>query len=61
MSFELDQIAIEAAGQILTAQCHGLAHASGWWTDLKTGADLRAGTHADPLDQPAKKNVGELL
>lgn len=41
---------ITEAGCILTQACHGLALASGWWSDIKTGEDLRG-----------KKNIGELL
>ncbi|WP_416052801.1 hypothetical protein [Cupriavidus basilensis] len=29
------------AAQTLTNACHGAAFEAGWWTDLKTGADLR--------------------
>lgn len=35
------QNAIAAAGKHLTDACHGAAFRSGWWTDLKTGADQR--------------------
>lgn len=34
-------IDILLCGDTLTRVCHGLAHNSGWWTDLKTGEDLR--------------------
>lgn len=34
-------IDILLCGDTLTRVCHGLAHSSGWWTDLKTGEDLR--------------------
>jgi hypothetical protein len=36
-----DNHAIEVSGQILTDRCFGASFASGWWTDLKTGEDLR--------------------
>lgn len=39
--FNLKPADIEAAGRTLTEQCHGLAAHSGWWTNLKTGEDLR--------------------
>lgn len=38
------------AASLLQETCHGLAIASGWWNDLKTGEDMRG-----------KRNVGELL
>ena len=41
---------IIAAGITLTNECHGLALASGWWKDLKSGDDIRG-----------KRNIGELL
>ncbi len=37
MQFNLDSRASKIAGDVLTQQCHGLAKASGWHTDLKTG------------------------
>lgn len=48
--FPLDEAGVERAGALLSGQCHGLAVASGWWTDLKTGESTK-GT----------RNVGELL
>lgn len=48
--FEIKTQAIESAANTLTEQCHGLAAACGWWSDLKTG-ETRIG----------KRNVGELL
>lgn len=38
------------SGIYLQEVCHGLACQAGWWTDLKTGEDMRG-----------KRNVGELL
>lgn len=55
-----DQI-IQAA-EILQRQCHGLAKASGWWTDLQSGR-LLVGEFAymqTPHLLPPR-NIGELL
>lgn len=38
--------------------CHGQAKKNGWWTDMRSGADLTSKGY--PLVQPTK-NVGELL
>lgn len=46
----INHSAIIIAGLTLSNECHGLAVASGWWNDLKTGDDMRG-----------KRNVGELL
>lgn len=61
MTFRLDTLAIERSAEILTEQCHGLAKASGWWTDLATGDDLTFtwGALAPSIKPP--RNVGELL
>ena len=45
-----DKINIRESTSNLTDACHLLAVESGWWTDLKTGEDMRG-----------KRNVGELL
>jgi NTP pyrophosphatase (non-canonical NTP hydrolase) len=45
------------AGAFLTKACHGLAFASGWWNDLKTGESL-LGKDANGKD---KRNVPEML
>jgi len=34
--------AIFQSAKLLTDACHGAAYQSGWWSDLQTGADLRA-------------------
>lgn len=44
------QTEVKNAGAVLTSECHGAAFSGGWWTDLKTGEDLRG-----------NRNVGELL
>lgn len=41
---------IITAAETLTAACFSAAYAAGWWTDLKTGEDLRG-----------KRNLPELL
>jgi len=46
---------IDAAHELLR-QCHGLAVNAGWWTDLKTGADLRSA-----IGEAPKRNVPEQL
>lgn len=46
--FQIDTGALIAAGSVLTQQCFGLALASGWHTDLKTG-------------QRKQHNIGERL
>ena len=56
--FNLDADRIVQAAYILQNQCHGLAYASGWWTNLETGEDMTANLPAG--DKP-KRNVGELL
>lgn len=46
----IDKEKIEESAAFLQSACHKLAYEAGWWTDLKTGDDLRG-----------KRNVGELL
>ncbi len=41
---------IEGAAFVLQTICHCLAVNAGWWTDIKTGEDLRG-----------RRNVGEML
>lgn len=41
---------VENATLVLQLICHGLALNAGWWTNIKTGEDLRG-----------KRNVGEML
>lgn len=55
--FELDPMLLKAAGKVLQQQCHGLAHASGWWTQLHTGDDVRFRYG----EEPAKRNLAEAL
>lgn len=55
-----DQVAL-AAG-VLQRQCHGLAKASGWWTDINTGRDLVGGyTYTSGSGVVPPRNIGELL
>lgn len=56
MSFELNKTAVEVAAFNLTLNCHGLAKASGWWTDLATGADTTS-----QAGEPANVNIPEKL
>ncbi len=37
--FEIEEV--KFCAERMQAICHGLACSSGWWTDLKTGEDLR--------------------
>lgn len=46
----IEKTVVITAGRELTVACHGLAFRSGWWTDLKTGEDMRG-----------RRNMGELL
>lgn len=55
--FELDSALLKAAGNVLQKQCHGLAHASGWWTQLRTLEDMRFRYG----EEPARRNLGEAL
>lgn len=52
----MDKAKIINAGYELLRQCHGLAVKSGWWTDMKTGKDLRSAVGEEP-----KRNVPEQL
>lgn len=45
-----------SAGQILQSQCHGLANACGWWTNLATGE-----TTTSVQGEPPRVNVPEKL
>jgi hypothetical protein len=56
MNFNLIPGPTATAAQLLQEQCHGLAKACGWWTDLATGADLTSGKGEQP-----KVNVPEKL
>lgn len=47
---------IYSATLFLQSACHNAAVRSGWWTDLKTGEDLRTLRSDAP-----KRNVGEML
>ena len=60
MIVKLDAAAVERCAEILTEQCHGLAKAGGWWTDLITGADLRC-IYRIPMAEQPPRNIGELL
>lgn len=63
MNYEVKKAVLIQAGDALKDQCHGLAQASGWWTNLETGEDLRgyhATVHPYRHHKP-KKNIGELL
>lgn len=46
----LNKEQVENATLVLQLTCHGLALNAGWWTNIKTGEDLRG-----------KRNVGEML
>ncbi len=60
-NFTLNPDLIVQAGEVLRRQCHGLAKSAGWWTDLRSGADLTCSWDAlAPGIQPPR-NVGELL
>jgi len=61
MSFTLNPEQVRLAAGLMQRQCHGLAKASGWWTDLATG-ELQTTPYADVLlgRKPAR-NIGELL
>lgn len=50
MDAHMDSIFTANAARQLQETCHGAAMSAGWWTDLKTGEDMRG-----------KRNVGELL
>lgn len=50
MELTQDQIIAMNCAQRLTDICHGAAARAGWWTDLKTGEDMRG-----------KRNFAELL
>jgi len=50
LEYEIDYKQIEQAAQNLKVGSHLVAYKAGWWTDLKTGEDMRG-----------KRNVGELL
>lgn len=50
----IDADLIEASVESLVDECHGLAAACGWWTDLKTGADLRSEGAAHKVNVPEK-------
>lgn len=50
MELTQDQIIAMNCAQRLTEICHGAAARAGWWTDLKTGEDMRG-----------KRNFAELL
>ena len=47
---------VRVAAAVLCQQCHEAAWQSGWWTDLKTGRDLRS----EAGDEP-RRNVPEML
>ena len=53
-------IGISAAGLHLQQECHGASHAAGWWTDPKTGQDLREVVR-DPKNRFGKALVAEKL
>ena len=55
-SFQLLTDSTLKAGQVLQAQCHGLADACGWWTDLATGQ-----TTTSMRDEKPRVNVPEKL
>lgn len=48
MNFMLNSPALQTAGQILNQQCHGVAVASGWWSNPQSGERIQ-------------RNTGELL
>ncbi len=59
-AIKLNPRIVEDAAAVLVEQCHGLAHAAGWWQDLETGEDLR-GYRPTVRGLAAKRNVAELL
>lgn len=50
----IDADLIEGAVDSLVDECHGLAAACGWWTDLNTGADLRSDSGIHRVNVPEK-------
>jgi hypothetical protein len=62
MTFRLDAHAVERSAEIMQEQCHGLAKASGWWTDRESGRTL-VGEYVY-MKTPGiipPRNIGELL
>lgn len=57
MSEERSVFGVFGNANRLKQQCHKLAVDSGWWTDLKTGEDLRF----DYATEEPKRNIGEML
>ena len=60
--FTLNPDQVRLAAGVIQKQCHGLAKASGWWTDLLTGRQLVgefAYMKTPHLIPP--RNIGELL
>jgi NTP pyrophosphatase (non-canonical NTP hydrolase) len=57
-----DPLILRNAIQAAQASCHNVAQAAGWWTDLKTGADLRCDYRRTlATSAPPGRNIGELL
>ncbi len=62
MTFTLNPDQVLQAAEALQRQCHGLAKASGWWTDMLSGRSL-VGEYAymkTPGFMPPR-NIAELL
>lgn len=55
-----DYQAIRAAGAMLQAAAHHAAASAGWWTDLRSGTDIREIVN-DPMSRFGKALVAEKL
>jgi hypothetical protein len=61
MKFNIQPDIVAGAAETLQWKCHGLARASGWWDDLKTGKDLTFSYAALAPGVKPPRNIGELL
>lgn len=60
--FALNTEQVRLAAGVIQRQCHGLAKASGWWTDLMTGRSLVGEyVYMQTPDRVPPRNIGELL
>lgn len=61
-NFDLSPRIVRDAATELQYYCHGLAKASGWWTDLATGKSLVGEyRYMQTPDIVPPRNIGELL
>jgi hypothetical protein len=62
MNYELNTDQTVQAAEVLQRQCHGLAKAAGWWTDIHTGVTLTTSYEWDlNAGRKPPRNIGELL